>query len=102
MERVHYYLDGTEIKMGTAEPVLGINPTYPGSDENTVVIARNITNAVSEPIFTYYNKDYDALATPASVFSIRLIRSTVSVNTDPTKISDVIIESVTSFRNINN
>jgi len=102
MERVHYYKDGTEIKMGTTEPILGTNPTYPILDETTVVIAKNVTNTVSEPIFTYYDNTYAALVTPASIAPIRLVRVSVSVNTDPTKISDVTISSLTSFRNINN
>lgn len=102
MERVHYYLDGAEIKMGITDPILGTNPSYPELDDDTVVLATNVVNESSEPIFVYYDNNYVALTTPASIPPIRLVRVNVRVNTDPDKITDVVISSLTSFRNIDN
>lgn len=102
MEKVHYYLDGSEMKMEKAEPVLGTNPTYPDVYEAPEIIARNIVNMEAEPVFSYFDDDYDFLATPSSAYPIRLIKITLYVNTDPDKISDVSISSLVYIRNVNN
>ncbi len=101
-ERMHYYLDGTEIKVGITDPDLGTNPSYPEADGSTIVIATDVVNEVDEPLFVYYDNNYAEMTTPASIPPIRLVRVNVRVNTDPNKISDVVISSLTSFRNIDN
>ncbi|MDD3498592.1 MAG: prepilin-type N-terminal cleavage/methylation domain-containing protein [Candidatus Moranbacteria bacterium] len=102
MEKIRYYLDGSEIKMEKAEPILGTNPTYPDVYEAPVTIAKDIANTETEPIFSYFDNDYDSLATPTSAYPIRLIKITLYVNTDPNKISDVSISSLVYIRNVNN
>ncbi|KKT88216.1 MAG: hypothetical protein UW95_C0016G0020 [Parcubacteria group bacterium GW2011_GWC1_45_14] len=100
-ERVHYYLDGTSIMMGTSEPILGDSPTYPEGDEIVSVIATNVMNSESEPIFTYYNSSGSILDTPAFVAPIRMVGLSVSVNTNPSKISDTLVQTLVSPRNLN-
>lgn len=102
MERVHYYVDGTSIMMGTAEPILGTSPTYPVGDENVTTLANNVTNEVSEPIFSYYDSSNSVIATPITASNVRLVKLHISVNTDPDRINDVVIESAVSLRNLNN
>ncbi|KKU55484.1 MAG: hypothetical protein UY41_C0004G0011 [Candidatus Moranbacteria bacterium GW2011_GWE1_49_15] len=100
-ERVHYYLDGTSLMMGTAEPILGDSPTYPADDEVISAVATSVTNTETEPIFTYYNAAGSLSDTPATVSPIRRIGLSISINTDPSKISNVLIQTSVSPRNLN-
>ncbi|OGI25185.1 MAG: hypothetical protein A3J76_03240 [Candidatus Moranbacteria bacterium RBG_13_45_13] len=106
-ERVHYYLEDSAIKKGTAEPS-GIPPTYPGNDQSVSTIAENIQNALDEPLFSYYNSDYpddqinNPLAVPvAQVSQIRLIKVDIFFNLDPFHAPDNIrLESYVEMRNL--
>ncbi len=101
-ERVRYYLDGTSIMAGTAEPILGDSPTYPPIEEDVIkTVASNVTNEETEPIFVYYNASGSVLETPASPATIRRIGLNVSVNTNPGRISDTLIQTFVSPRNLN-
>lgn len=100
MERVHYYIEGEQLKMGTAEPILGINPTYPDEDEEITVLSNYIVNGADESIFTYYDSTGAIVNTPVQASHVTLVRITLHVNVDIDEISDVIISSTASFRNI--
>lgn len=97
-ERVHYYLDGNSIMMGTAEPILGDNPTYPADDEEVSLITGNVMNGASDPIFTYLNYADEETSTLAA---IRRVDLRVSVNVDPSRISNTVIETSIALRNLN-
>ncbi|MDH4330176.1 MAG: prepilin-type N-terminal cleavage/methylation domain-containing protein [Candidatus Moranbacteria bacterium] len=102
LERIHYYLEGDSLKMGTAEPILGTNPTYPVGDEVTVEIADDIVNDTStEPIFTYFDNNGVAMTTPVNVYAVKAVKITVFVNSDPENINDVEINSMVALRNVN-
>ncbi|MFC1609149.1 type II secretion system protein J [Patescibacteria group bacterium] len=100
MERVHYYVEGTQLKRGIAEPILGINPTYPEADEVITTMSNHIVNEAGEPIFTYYDSSGVAVDTPVQTSYVTLVKVVVHINIDPGEIKDVIIRSSASFRNI--
>lgn len=100
-ERVHYYLEGNSIMMGKTEPILGDNPTYPLADEEIAAIADNVMNGPSDPIFTYYSASGNMLTSPIAVSSIRRIGLNVAVNVSPGRVSDTVISTSISLRNLN-
>lgn len=106
IERVHVYLEGTDLKVGLSE-TSGFPPEYPGSDEEIKTMASNIANTASEPIFAYYNKDYPSdvvnnpLEIPPSPSDISLIRINIYANIDPEHVPNrTQIETFVRPRNI--
>jgi prepilin-type N-terminal cleavage/methylation domain-containing protein len=101
LERIHYYLDGNTLKMGTAEPILGTNPTYPVGDQETIEVATNVVNdAATEPMFVYYDSSGSAMTTPVNVYAVKSVKVSVFVNIDPGNIEDVEINSTVALRNV--
>ena len=106
-EKVHYYLDQSNLKMGTAKPS-GTPAVYPAGDQQVKTIGSYVTNGQNEPIFYYYNKGYpgdatnNPLHTPVSVGDVRLIKIHLFVNINPIRAPDnVKIETFAELRNIN-
>ncbi len=87
IERLRYFLDGSELKKGTINPT-GFPATYPSQDETVRIIAQNVTSGTN-PIFYYYNQDWptdqtnNPLATPAPLSQITLVKVSVTVNANP-------------------
>jgi prepilin-type N-terminal cleavage/methylation domain-containing protein len=81
-ERLRYFLSGTTLYRGYIAPV-GTPPVYSTGGEVVTSIATNLDNGAT-PIFTYYDSSYDGtsapLATPVTIFSIRLVKLTIIVN----------------------
>ncbi|MFZ2192755.1 MAG: prepilin-type N-terminal cleavage/methylation domain-containing protein [Candidatus Moraniibacteriota bacterium] len=107
-ERLHIYKDGQNILMGVTEPTMTMPKTYPGGDEETIVIANRIVNTESEPIFYYYDGNYAGapsqlpLTTPANITNIRLIKINLKINIDPNRAPDNIeMQSFVEMRNLN-
>lgn len=101
MERVHYYLDGDSLKMGVTESDVGGSPVYPVGDQEITEIANNVVNdAAAEPIFSYYDNTGAIMTTPANVYSVKSIKISVFVNTNPEKMEDIEINSKVSLRNV--
>lgn len=107
-ERVHYFLDGEEFKVGVTDPS-GDPPSYPADDQEITTLSSSVINEyLSQPVFQYYNSSYpgdsenNPLSTPASVENIRLVNIHFYVNITPDKAPDHInIESMAEFRNLN-
>lgn len=107
-ERVHYFLDGDDFNRGVTEPS-GNPAVYPAGDQTVTLLADYVVNEASDPIFSYYNRDYpgdttnNPLATPADVGDIGMIKVHLLVNIDPVHAPDNInIQSFARLRNINN
>lgn len=108
-ERVHYFLDLTtdQLKVGITNPTGSTPVSYPASDDTVSVLAEYVANTNSDPLFSYYNKNYpgdttnNPIATPADVSAIRLIRVHVLVNIDPVNgPNNINIESFVDLRNL--
>ena len=107
-ERLHLYLENQQLKMGTTKPTGTMPKVYQSGDQEVKIIADNIVNTSSEPIFYYYNKDYpgdvshNPLILPADVSIIRLVKILLKVNIDPNRAPENIqIQSFVEFRNLN-
>lgn len=87
IERVRYFLSGTELRRGLIEPV-GQPPTYPLGNEVLSIVSVNIQNGAS-PVFEYFDKNYlgsgPPLTQPVTVGDIRLVRMTLVVDADTTQ-----------------
>lgn len=61
LERLHYFLEGTELKLGMRDPY-----TVPAEQENVTVVAKSLRNvAESLPLLRYYSATGDvAMTTP--------------------------------------
>ena len=107
-ERVHYFLDGDVLKRGVSNPIEGTPVTYPANDEVISIVATYVVNDASEPLFSFYNKNYpgdttnNPLTGTVMPGDVRLIRVWVRMNIDPIKAPDNInIESFAELRNLN-
>ena len=71
IEKVHYWLDGSDFKKGVIEA--GGNPlTYNPANEQVETISRYVRN-YEDAIFIYRDSDYIALNTPADPNEVKLI-----------------------------
>jgi type II secretory pathway pseudopilin PulG len=107
-ERLHFYLQNEQIKMGVANPTNTIPKIYPTDDEQTNILANNIVNTISEPIFYYYNNNYpgdavnNPLGSPVNISTVRLIKIFLKVNIDPARnTNDIEMQSFVELRNLN-
>lgn len=105
-ERVHYYLESEQLKMGITEPS-GFPSAYPSADGETRIVGNGIVNTASQPLFYYYNQQYpvdtanNPLSTPASPSNIGMIKVSVYANVDPEHSPDAShIETTVRPRNI--
>ncbi len=83
-DRVRYFLDGTTLKKGIVKPS-GSPVTYDLATETVREVVHNVL--VGSDIFMYYNQDYDgttqALVSPFSPSSVRVIRIQMTVDPSP-------------------
>ncbi|KKR21682.1 MAG: hypothetical protein UT50_C0005G0016 [Candidatus Moranbacteria bacterium GW2011_GWA2_39_41] len=107
-ERLHLYLQDRQIKMGITDPTTGIPRSYPTGDQQIKILADDIVNSVSEPIFYYYNSSYpgdtahNPVAMPVDVSTIRLVKIYLRINIDPNRDPENIeTQSFVEFRNLN-
>jgi len=99
IEKVHYWLDGSEFKKGVTE-ASGNPLSYNSINENIQIISRYVRNS-STPVFTYYDGDYNQLSTPAETDEIRLIHLYLKINVFENRAPlDFDLESDVSPRNI--
>lgn len=107
-ERVHYFLEDGQFKRGVREPSATQPVTYAGGDGTVTVLASDIANESTEPVFAYYNEDYpgdtvnNPLGTPIAIRDARLVKVRLVINIDPNNApDDTNIESFAEFRNLN-
>lgn len=100
IERVHYYLQGTNLYAGVVNPA-GDPPTYTGTEVATV-IAENVRNT-SEALnaFTYYDASGIVITDYSNILGLRFVTANIAVDADINKAPDsVIIRSSAAMRNI--
>ena len=84
LEQVRYFLDGTTLKKGVIKP--GVSPyIYDPLNEKISEVVHNVTSA---NIFTYYNKNYDAinkasLPVPIDISAVRVVKIKLTVDKNP-------------------
>lgn len=108
-ERLHFYLEDQQIKMGITEPTGDVVKTYESGDQEIVIKARHILNGPNDKLFSYYNRDYPAdlvnnpIDTSTSDIShIRMVEIFLKMNIDPNRAPDnVEMRSFVEFRNLN-
>ncbi len=107
-ERVHFYLQSGQLKMGATVPTTGIPKTYPAGDQQTKILASYIVNTAAEPIFYYYDANYPAdkvhnpLAIPLDVSTVRLVKILLKINIVPNKgPENMEMQSFVEIRNLN-
>ncbi|EKE18966.1 MAG: hypothetical protein ACD_9C00183G0003 [uncultured bacterium] len=107
-ERLHIYLTDGRVYMGIRRPSESFPPSYASGDETTIELARQIVNTATDPMFSYYNKDYpedvinNPVDTPADTSEIRLIKIFLKINIDPNRAPDNIQqETFVELRNLN-
>lgn len=105
VERVRYFLDGTDFKKGIIEPSSD-PPQYVLTDETVSILSFYVRNT-SESIFTYYNGDWptdsvnNPLPTLTRLTDTKLMHVYLKINIDPDRPPDNFeLESDTQIRNL--
>jgi len=99
VEKVHYWLDGSDFKKGVIEPS-GVPASYNPEDEQTEIISRYVRNE-EVAVFTYFDGDYATLTAPADLDEIKLIHSFLKINIYPDRAPlNYELESDVSIRNL--
>lgn len=105
VERVRYFLDGTDFKKGVIEPS-GDPPQYVLSNEIIRILSIYVRNA-STPIFVYYNGDWpidivnNPLPTLTRLTETKLMHVYLRINVDPNRPPDNFeLESDVQIRNL--
>ncbi|OHA17310.1 MAG: hypothetical protein A3C79_03260 [Candidatus Taylorbacteria bacterium RIFCSPHIGHO2_02_FULL_45_28] len=87
-ERVRYYIATTTLYRGVIKPV-GSPATYPSNMETKKILITGIRNSPTSPIFEYFDAMYSGTSSPMSyplnLTSIRLVKTTLTIDTDPAK-----------------
>lgn len=105
VERVRYFLDGSEFKKGVIEP--RTSPIeYVEADEQVTILSRYVRNE-TDPVFVYYNGDWpgdtisNPLTTPAGISDVRYINVRLNINVRPTVApSDFLLLTDIQLRNL--
>lgn len=106
VERVRYFLDGTDFKKGVIEPS-NDPPEYILADEIVSTLSQYVRNNISELVFTYYNGDWPSdtinnpLPTLTRLTETKLMHVYLKINVDPNRPPDDFeLESDTQIRNL--
>lgn len=101
VERVRYFLDGTDLKKGTLDPS-GDPLTYNAGAEVVSMVADNIRNEEQGfPIFNYFDDQGNQIATTSSVLDIAFVNVNVIVNVNPLRLpEEFTLRSSATIRNL--
>lgn len=103
VERIRYFLDGTDFKKGIIKP----DPVTYEYDENTEEIIEVIHDVVNGTIFYYYDSSYDGSASstplshPVTPSDVRMIKIVMIIDDDPNKApAPITVSTQVSIRNL--
>ncbi len=101
-ERVRFFRDGNVLRRGVVEPSSTVPVIYDTATETVRIIAKDIVDtADGTPLFMYYDKNNAVLSGTPAIDDIRMVRITVTVDTDTATPPDgVVISSFASLRNL--
>jgi type II secretory pathway pseudopilin PulG len=102
VERVHYYLSGTNIYMGTLKPT-GDPASYTGT-ETVSTVASNIKNASSSTdLFTYYDLNGAQMSDLTKIADLRFVTINIVADIDPNRApTNTQLRSSATLRNLTN
>lgn len=87
-EQLRYYLLDNTLHRGVVKPS-GSPAVYNPAQETVKIIATGIVNSSTTPIFEYYGSTYAGTSTamtyPLTLASIRLVKISITLDTDPNK-----------------
>ncbi len=96
IEQVRYFLNGTNITMGITSPT-GSPATYNPANEVLSTVIGSVMASSTAPIFQYYDENYAGtstpLAQPVNVSSIRLVKITVIIDSNPNRSPAQLVET---------
>lgn len=104
IDKVRYYLNGKTIKKGVITPT-GNPAVYNSGTEVTTTLLNYVVASSTKPIFQYYTSNYSGttspLTIPPDISTIRLIKITVIIDTDPNRSpTPIIATSQVNLRNL--
>lgn len=102
IERVRYYLSGTNVYMGTLKPT-GDPAAYTGSETITTV-TDNIKNASSSvDLFAYYDKNGTKMTDLSQIAQVRFVSINLVADIDPNRAPvNTQLRSSATLRNLTN
>lgn len=92
-ERLHYYMEDNQLKVGIAE-ASGFPLEYPVDDSEIRIIGNGLVNNASQPLFYYYNKEYpidtanNPLTSPPDIEEIGMVKIDLYVNVNTNQVPD--------------
>jgi type II secretory pathway component PulJ len=103
VERVRYFKDGEELKKGVIIPS-GSPPIYSLLDEKITVVAHSVKNSSTEPVFSYFDRNYDgqtiSLTQPVESTSVRLVKINIMLGKGDTTQGNITLSTQVSMRNV--
>lgn len=102
-ERVRYFKEGEELKKGVIIP--SGNPiNYSLSDEKIITVAHNVKNSDIDPVFTYFDRDYDGqsapLIQPVESTLVRLVKLNVVLGAGNERQDKMNLSTQVTLRNV--
>lgn len=99
VERVRYFIDGTDFKKGVTEPT-GWPVSYLPANEDIYVLSQYVRN--QPPIFHYYDgDDNEIIGLPARLKDTKLMKLYLVINVNPNRPpQDFVLESAVQIRNL--
>lgn len=96
-EKVHYYLSGTNLMVGTSNPS-GFPLTYPSIDSASQILVTNVVNTAAQPLFFFYDDENNSISAPvANIIDVKMIEVNLFIDR---KEGDLNIDSYASLRNL--
>lgn len=100
---MRYYKEGEELKKGVIIP--SGNPlSYSVSNEKIITVAHNVKNSGTEPIFSYFDRNYDGqtapLVQPVESTLVRLVKLTVVLGEGNARQDQMMLSTQASIRNV--
>lgn len=87
-EQIRYYIATTSLYRGIIKPT-GSPLTYVAGNETRKILATGIRNSSATPMFEYFNSSYAGTTTPLTyplnIPVIRLVRVSLTIDSDPNK-----------------
>ena len=98
IEKVRYFLEGTDFKKGIIEPQ-GAPAVYPAEGEEVIILSQYVRN--SPPIFRYFDGDGQELSSPVRKKDTKLMRVYLIININPDRApQDYELSSEAQIRNL--